>query len=222
MKESLLKKMITVVDGTVSIFKSDFYKFDLARLTSADEDSQFFWQVGNWGTHLLVLDYEGTLNKLRANNVYRFQFMRNPKRELEYLLSRRSGTLFHYDGEQLTQTSEGECNGIWEDFAKSVMDKIWVEFSLKEQAYWKRPIKVRFQSQETAKVVWDGLHGEDGDRLLELLQSFHRWERGSVNDEVVISRDWNGTDLFFSHNRDGHQVMCGGILFYDGKWHRHT
>lgn len=223
MKESLLKKMIAIVDGTISFSKADFYKYDLAQLCRVDGDTcPFFWSVRETGTCLLTLDYERMLEDLRHNSVERFQFMRDPTYKLNGFLYFKQAMYFRYDGNGLSVVnSTEEYRDLWGEFAQPIVDKIYMEFG-HELQYWRKPINVRFASVETAHVVWNGLHGEDGEGLLKLLQSFHTWERGAISDEVVISRDWNGTDLLFSHNRDGHQVMCGGILFYDGKWHRHT
>ena len=223
MKEQLLKQMIAVVDEIVKYNKADFYKYDLHSL-SAHETPEFFWSVREAGTSLMVVSLNGLLDKLRKSETVRFSFMHNPNQETDWFLYLPGKKVFHYKGELLEEVDNAKdavCK-VWQPVRDTAIDIITKEFGEKEGRFWSVKSKVFCGSAHTAKMLYNALHGEGADSLQKILDSFHNWERLAVDEMIVITLDMNGKDFFFNQIRNGASVMCGGILFYDGKWHRHT
>lgn len=223
MKEQLLKQMIAVVDEIVKYNKADFYKYDLHSL-SAYETPEFFWSVRETGTSLMVVSLNSLLDKLRKSEAARFSFMHNPNQEVDWLLYLPGEKVFHYKGgllKEVGNAKEAVCEA-WQPVRDTVIDIITKEFGEKEKHFWCAKPKVFFGSTHTAKMLYNALHGEGADSLRKILDSFHNWERLAVDEMIVITLDINGKDFFFNQIRNGASILCGGILFYDGKWHRHT
>lgn len=223
MKEQLLKQMIAVVDEIVKYNKADFYKYDLHSL-SAHETPEFFWSVRETGTSLMVINLSGMLDELRKSETVRFSFMQYPDEAIGWLLHLPGEKVFHYKDETLKEidnVKEAVCKA-WQPVRDTAIDIITKEFGKKEKRFWGAKSNVSFGSIHTAKMIYNALHGEGADSLRKILDSFRNWKRLAVDEVIFITLDMNGKDFFFNQIRNNVSVLCGGILFYDGKWHRHT
>ena len=225
MKENVLKQMIAAVDEVVKQNKSDFYKYDLHSLCEL-ETPEFFWSVRETGTQLLVIDRDKMLKLLRTNEQCRFSFMRYPNQALQSFLYFPGVKTFHCDKNSGTldevEHPKGALYSMWSPIRKEFMQKMREEFGDKEEKYWHSYMRVHFRSSDIWREIYKAIHSEGGESLLQILKSFRSWERGAVNEEVIVSGDWSPNSFSFYHKRNGECVMNGGILFYDGKWHRHT
>lgn len=223
MKEQVLKQMIAAVDEVVKQNKQDFYKYDLHSLSDL-ETPEFFWGVRETGTQLLVIDRNDMLKRLRENEQCRFSFMRHPAQAPHNFLYFPGVKTFHYDNGVMNEVEhpKGAVYGVWNSVRKYLQDTIDKEFGDKEREHWHSYMRVHFSSSDIWCEIYKAIHSEGGESLLQILKSFRSWERGAVKEKVVISGDWSPNSFSFSHTRNGERVMNGGILFYDGKWHRHT
>lgn len=225
MKENVLKQMIAAVDKVVKQNKSDFYQYDLHSLSEL-ETPEFFWSVRETGTELLVIDRSKMLERLRANEQCRFSFMRRPNQVVQNFLYFPGVKTFHCgmhsDTLEEIENPKGAIYFVWNDTRRDLMYQMRKEFGDKEENYWHAYMRVNFRSPDIWREIYKAIHTEGGESLLQILKSFRGWERGAVNEEVIISGDWSPNSFSFCHRRNDECVMNGGILFYDGKWHRHT
>lgn len=223
MKEQILKQMIAAVDEVVRQNKSDFYKYDLHSLADL-ETPEFFWSVRETGTQLLIIDRNAMLKRLRENEQCRFSFMRHPAQAPHSFLYFPGVKTFHYEYGAMNEVEhpKGAVYSVWNDVRKYLQDTINKEFGDKEREYWHSYMRVHFSSSDIWRKIYRSIHSEGGESLLQILKSFRSWERTAVNEKVVISGDWSPNSFSFCQTRNDECAMNGGILFYDGKWHRHT
>lgn len=223
MEEHVLKQMISAVDEVVKQNKSDFYKYDLHALSDWNTP-EFYWSVYASGTQLLVINKDGMLKNLRENERKRFHFMQHPEHPLYSFLYFTGVRTFHYKDGVLNEIEHPAVtvNSAWNEVSKYLQNIIDKEFGDKERKYWHSRMHVNFSTPNILHHILKAIHSEGGKSLLEILRSFRSWERGAVDETIVIGGDWSPNSFSFYHGRNGKCVLNGGILFYDGKWHRHT
>ena len=223
MEERVLKQMITAVDEVVRTNKSDFYKYDLHSLSDYNTPD-FLWSVRETGTSLLVIDRDKMLRKLRENEQCRFSFMQHPNLALHSFLYFPGVKTFHYVDGVMNEVEHpnDSASDIWNDVSMYLQEIVNKEFGDKERKHWHSHMRVHFSTPTIWHSIYEAVHSEGGDSLLQILKSFRDYERGAVDEKIVIAGDWSPSDFSFYHERNGECIINGGILFYDGKWHRHT
>lgn len=215
--------MIAAVNEVVMSNKSDFYKYDLHALSDL-KTPEFFWSVYEYGTQLLIIDRNKMLERLHQYEEYRFSFMQHPNLPLCNFLYFRGVKTFHHNNGIMSEIENPKyfVSSIWDSVSKFLQEVTDKEFGDNERKYWKAPIRVSFASPQIWRSVYKAIHKESGDSLLRILKSFKRQERRAVDERIEIAGDLYPNAFSFYHERNGKCIMNGGILFYNGKWHKHT
>ena len=226
MNESVLKTMIAAVDEVVKSCRSDFFKYDLKELVGLD-NPEFLWSVRSTGTSLMIIDGNAMMKRLRNNEAARFRFMQFPNEQCDSFLYFKPEKVFHCKNEIIIEIPtlgyENDVREIYEPVHTYLTQAVADEFGEAEAKYWWRSIPIKFSSLETRRMVLSKMRAEGGESLINCLDGFRRWSRLAVDEQIVISPEFgSNSDFYFAQIRNGSVVMNGGILFYDGKWHRHT
>jgi hypothetical protein len=222
MEEKVLKQMIAAVDEVVKYNKSDFYKYDLHTLNDYDT-SEFVWGVYEYGTALLVIDIDKAKYALDNGEASRFTFMNDPNCFFIRFSYSSFEKLFHYKDGIMNEITIETVRNIYESFTAELLKYVSDKYGGSEGKYWGKKIPIHFTSHEAFKFFLEMVHEEAGENLLECARVFRGYQRIAINHAIYISIDsFCDKGFYFEVEVNGCQKLNGGILFYDGKWHRHT
>lgn len=163
----------------------------------------------------MVIDQESMLKRLRENEQCRFSFMRHPAQVPHSFLYFPGVKTFHHKDGVMSEVEHPNdaVYGVWNSVRKYLQKVIGKEFGDKERKHWYSYMRVHFSSPDIWRDVYKAIHSEGGESLLQILKSFRSWERGAVNEKVVVCGDWSPNSFSFCHKRNDECVMNGGILF---------
>lgn len=222
MEEKILKQMIAAVDEVVKQNKSDFYKYDLHTLSSHDTP-EFVWGVYEYGTALLVIDIDKAKNVLDNDEAGRFTLMDDPNCFFIRFSYSSFEKLFHYKDGVMNEVTIETVRNIYESFATELIKYVSDKYGNSEGKYWGKKIPIHFTSHEAFKFFLEMAHEEAGESLLWCVGMFRGYQRIAIRHTIYISIDrFCDKGFYFEVEENGCMKLNGGILFYDGKWHRHT
>lgn len=226
MREQILKAMMNVVDEAMSFGKSDFYRYDLKTLASADEKEPFLWSVRKNATTLLMMDMCEEMERLREKENYRFQFMHNPTVWVDNFaeVSQWSDNVFYYDGNELQKIATKVAPAFAKDVFMPVVEKLKgyvnTHFAHKDGDY-NAKVDVHFTSDAFRQVLKIA-RTDEGEELLKTLRRFRHYARCSRNHKISIACDFVNKSFYFQEVVADTYKMSGGIIYNGGHWTIHT
>lgn len=236
MKEELLKKMMAVVDETMTAYKSDFYKYDLKRLVDFGDDTpEFLWSVRKYGTTLRTFDEKEFVAELRKHEAARFCFMHDTESKVDSIMhlidwSESRVFLYYRDSENHGKLVEltGQHDIIrdaaanrWHHLAAVGKGILHDEFPL-ELPFYNTHIPVHFAYDEVFNKAFNLIR--QNKNLLEVLKRFRDYKRTAVDEEITIGGDFMENSFTFSQSINGKTEFGGGIIYDDRSktWEIHT
>ena len=226
MKEQVLKTMVSVVDELMQFGKSDFYRYDLKALASADEKAPFLWSVRKSATTLLMMDISEETERLNKSESYRFQFMKNPTLWVENFaeVSQWSESVFYYDGEELQEIPVKAAPAYAKDIFMPVVEKLKgyvnARFAQKDGDY-NAKVDVHFTPDAFSQVL-EIARTDEGAELLKTLRRFRHYSRRSRNHKIGVACDFVNKSFYFQEIVADTRKMNGGIIYNGGHWTIHT
>ena len=226
MKEQVLKTMVSVVDELMQFGKSDFYRYDLKALASADEKAPFLWSVRKSATTLLMMDISEETERLNKSENYRFQFMKNPTLWVENFaeVSQWSENVFYYDGEKLQKIPTKAAPAYAKDIFMPTIEKLkgYVNtYFVQKDGNYNAKVDVHFTPDAFSRVL-EIARTDEGEELLKTLQRFRHWARRSRNHKISIACDFVDKSFYFQETVADTYKMSGGIIYNSGHWTIHT
>ena len=227
MKEQVLKTMIAAVDETMLSSKSDFYRYDLKTLVSANETTPFLWCVRKSATTLLTMNIVDEIKRLNSNENYRFQFMQNPIIWVENFISvaQWGSRVFHYNGEMLSEIPTKSAAAYAKDMFMPDIERLKsyvIQHFAERDGDYTQKVNVEFCDNAFAEVMQIA-RTDEGAELLRTLKRFHNWARRSVNHKIYIARDFMDKSFTFVEMAGNEKTrLNGGIIYDGGHWTIHT
>lgn len=228
MKERVLKTMVAAVDNTMRFSKSDFYRYDLKTLATADEKEPFLWCVRESATTLLMMSVDEEKERLNTNECCRFQFMQNPTVWIDNLVSvsQWSGSrLFYYNGNTLreipTERVVSYAKDIFMPVIEELKEYIMANFAEQDGGYT-RKVNIEFCDNAFAEVMQIA-RTDEGVELLKALKRFHGRARRSADHKIYIARDFMDKSFTFVEMAGKETTRLNGGIIYNGEhWTIHT
>ena len=183
-------------------------------------DGSFIWQVRKTGTTLEKCDPILLIRDMKEEQTMRYFVLRNEGKE-PYIYDSKDIQFTVYNRQTLIFVSREDFISFYKECYKIAAENFGELFP--EIKVVKRPIQVTFDCG--LKYVMEQIRFAQsiGDEsLLGILRNFRNWPRSFDNHAIRIGKDFTEHGFSFSEYRDGNWGICGGILFYRGKWHTHT
>ena len=224
MKQAIIDKMAAIVEETMTSYKSDFYEHDMNSLQNYD--GRFVWQIGNSHTFLSKMGDE-YMDKLFSTEegVYAVaQRNTSPDASLNYN-GWGDDAVYYYDGgDELVEISKDEGLRIWNAIRSFAI------FQWENRTKKTFPTKFKKKIKLCCSISYLKEQLAFSDSIGGNLREQLHWKREGimVNSTHVIHlhSDFAEHSFFFDniYQIDGETKsgLCGGIIYYNGKWNTHT
>ena len=226
MKETIIKQMNEVVRDMMTSFQTDFTKYDMELLENYDE--RFLWFVAPSHTHLARIG-ESYLSEIVSNEDGLYAAVkRNLTADVCLGADSNEELVFYYDGDKLERITREEARHLWNAVRSWFLHSWQVQNGMRELPD-NFTIPVKFNCSLSYVKEQLRFAQEIGTTsLIEALKRFRNYNKINSSHRCEIGRDFVDHSFTFAFvyndSKTGEKKcnLCGGLIFYDGKWNTHT
>lgn len=216
MKKEILEQMSSIVEKTMTSYKSDFYEHDLKSLENYD--GAFIWQIAASHTRLTKLDVTAMVEEMKANEASLYRYAQRVDWGSCCINYKWDGEkIYYYSGKGLVEVSreyaisanQAHINMALDEYVDETGNAIPTDFK----------VRVRFTDEDTRKYFIEQVryaHEHDDESLLGCAHIFHNWVKVASKHTVTIYKDmWSERSFYFAESfGNGKNGINGGLIFH--------
>ena len=226
MKQEIIKQMTQVVADVMTSFQSDFHKYDMELLENYDE--RFLWFVAPSHMHLARIG-ENYLNEIVNTEEELYAVVkRNMTADVCLAIDNSKELVFYYDGNKLEKVTRMEAKRLWEAIRSWLLHNWQIQNGMCAiPSDFTIPIKFNC-SLSYLKEQLRYAKEIGTTTLMDAFKRFRTYNKINSTHKCEIGRDFADRSFTFAFSYNDSKTgeekysLCGGLIFYDGKWNVHT